>query len=963
MAEFKYPPALTPANWAKNKGTLAKAKPTGIGEALTKLSKAHESLDLTLFDADKLDTTESVERALEQYEKTAKKHFARAFEEAKTVEDVATTAAKALAKATLVPKSAAEAAGAVAKAAAEYAAALTSVRQNGVKALEGRLESLLKAQDDSDGDENAPAEVIAAKLARQLVSALKLVKAQGEDGGKPPQLFVIAAGKTDCSVFVGPRAGAGHKPLLKKALAGESGTLKYYSGQCLWEGNAFTFVGDDIPLGGFAKRLQKSLLDSTEKKYKVRVRRTSGELDEAAEDDELRTPSGSEGVPPEVSPEPEAPPTPTAPGVSEQVLTLRLKQLLPRLQPVLLKGGKPAETLKGLIDGLKLQIGNKDFGAAAQSLDALEQQASTLGTQPGTAPRQGTSDQMRDILIDKLRAVLSSAEDKANQLPGTPAYKTGFLGRCGDIDKAIGVLVGTPPGEVAGKAKAVQRRLVQLNAQLETAAVEGPSLLRLLTEQRNAFTQAKLLLGPVDVPPGSALVPAIDRIEKYLTEAERLAGQGEFGKARVQINAAKAGTPGLKRATDSYALDYPNYQIQRDLAVQAIEQLKRHAQAPAILADIQRIEAELKRIDGVAVASNGWIKATTAVNLIVAHCAAATRLADGLATRASSLPRLKQRLTEGGADTETTERLAGYALKLMVDDGCTEEQALDMARDTDAYVKAGLQERDARVSAQVCRSLTESGIPRDKALVVGKVTRASGTADASDAKAVGRLMARLSVAALENLADNGVPTECFRGGVTEVMPDSIDDIPRGWEALNLTWDNVPGMYSGSERKVFVGTMDDGSGGRKVPAKGEVAGTYKGKNISHGTDDLVGHEAGHAFDVSDGDVKSRNAAFRTARLADLAAGNLAKKTLREANPPDPTRMPADTASGMFLARDSYFIVRAEREAADSDTRSGSQGKLESACSETFAESFARYFSGTLDSWPALKAFWQTNPWGV
>jgi muramoyltetrapeptide carboxypeptidase LdcA involved in peptidoglycan recycling len=62
------------------------------------------------------------------------------------------------------------------------------------------------------------------------------------------------------------------------------------------------------------------------------------------------------------------------------------------------------------------------------------------------------------------------------------------------------------------------------------------------------------------------------------------------------------------------------------------------------------------------------------------------------------------------------------------------------------------------VSARVCKSLTASGIPREKALVVGKVMRAGGTAEAVDAKAVGRQMSRLSVAALENLAANGITT-------------------------------------------------------------------------------------------------------------------------------------------------------------------------------------------------------------
>jgi hypothetical protein len=969
MAEFKYPAPLTPNHWAKQKGLLAKSKPTGIGEALTRLMKAHEGLDLAAFDVARLDSVDAAEKALSQYEKEVKKGFVKAFQEAKTVEDTATTAAAALKKAALAPKSAVDAAKAVAEAASDYAVALTAFRQDGVKALEQRLEALRQAAED-DVDENAAPDVIAQKLARKVVDALKQVKARGEDTGKPPFLFMMAAGKAACSLFVGPRAGAGHKPMLKKVLDGESGTLKYYAGQCLFESGAITFVGDDIPLGGFAKRVQKSLLESTGKKYKLRVRRSSGEVDEAGEDEGEGTgtptivtaPQETSTSTPGTTSTPTATP-PESPSTAEQLLTQRMKQLLPRLQPLLLKGGKPAEALKAILEKFREQVAAKSFDAATVLLDQLELQAQKLEVQPTTTPRQAAPDPKRDLLMDRARQTLAEILEAAGKLPGTATYRAGFLKRAEEGVALLDQWTDKPPGDVVKRVMGLLQRVTLLKRQVADATTEGPLATQRVKDQRDALSRAKSALGDLTAGAGLALGPAIEDIEKRLNACQGLVDRGEFSKSKDQVDTVRGLIAGLTRASSGYATHYPAYEVERNAALQAIATLKRHAQATAIQADIERIEAELKRIDCVATADDGWVKARKSVALILTHCRTATRLADAMQLRAARRDDLQERLKTSGLDEETAQRLGGYALKLLVEEDCTEDEALAMARDTDDFVKAGLNERDARVSARVCQSLTSSGIPREKALVVAKVMRAGGSAEAGDAKAVGRQMARLSVAALENLAANNIPTECFRGGVTEVMPDCIGVTPRGWESLNLTWDHVPGMYSNGQQKVLVGTMDDGSGGRKVPAKGETAGMHNGKRIAHGTDDLVGHEAGHAFDVSDGDVKSKNVLFRNARQADLNAGNLVKNEVRRLNPLPSTAQPAANAAGMFVTRDNYFVVCREGGVVETDGNAGSQASLDAACSETFAESFAMYFAGTADRWPALKAFWENNPWGV
>ena len=102
--------------------------------------------------------------------------------------------------------------------------------------------------------------------------------------------------------------------------------------------------------------------------------------------------------------------------------------------------------------------------------------------------------------------------------------------------------------------------------------------------------------------------------------------------------------------------------------------------------------------------------------------------------------------------------------------------------------------------------------------------------------------------------------------------------------------------------------------------------------------LVGHEAGHAFDDSDGKPKRNDKAFLGARQADIDAAVAATKAKKP-------------VIGMFGGRDDYFLTAKE---------GGTHDK--GASSETFAESFAHKATGN-NQWPKLMAFWAKNPWGV
>ena len=247
-----------------------------------------------------------------------------------------------------------------------------------------------------------------------------------------------------------------------------------------------------------------------------------------------------------------------------------------------------------------------------------------------------------------------------------------------------------------------------------------------------------------------------------------------------------------------------------------------------------------------------------------------------------------------------------------------------MAEDAASYTKDGLTEKDALMSSRVKQSLEKDGVAEPVAKAIGKNLRAGGSAQADDAKALAQGMKNFSPAVLDRLTQAGITTICCRGPATEIDADSAGEAPRGWPA-GMTWDDVPGMYDPTGKQIIVGTMDDGNGKRKVPGSGEGP-------IAHGTPDLIGHEAGHAFDATDSTLKSKNSAFLAARNLDKTSGKL-----------------KGNATG---GQDDYFLTVLEGGTNDTG-----------ATSETFAESFAMHFGSIPKRWPDLETFWTANPWGV
>jgi len=485
----------------------------------------------------------------------------------------------------------------------------------------------------------------------------------------------------------------------------------------------------------------------------------------------------------------------------------------------------------------------------------------------------------------------------------------------------IGKLAATAAMVVIVPALAKAKALRTRAAELKAGAAE------ILLHQENwavkpLATLSTLVAGkPAEVK--TTMEPQLGRLRKLVADLRGQIEKGDFKAADRMAEAVFFGCAGTTRAVNEFATDYPAYKIERDKAEKAITQLKAHAQAKAIDAEIRDLASRLVEADGVASKADlkGWQKSTVAVKQIPVLSKRVKTLADELAKVAAKAPALTKKFKDAGADDAKAEKMAGYAMKMLVEEKCTDAEAMQMAKDADGFVAAGLEETDALISSRVKRSLVSGGTSEAVAQEIGKNLRAGGTSTADDAKAVAAGMKNFPKKVLEDLNKAGIQTECCRGPVTEVMPELSGVLPRGWPA-GSTWDSVPGVYSGSSKKVVVGTMDKG-GKRHVPARGEGP-------IPHGTPDLIGHEGGHAFDAAEGTLKSKDAKFLAARDEDVKTGN-----------PD----------GMWGPRDNYFLTTTEGGTNDAG-----------ATSETFAESFAMHF-GTGSRWPKLEAFWAGHPWGT
>jgi hypothetical protein len=451
------------------------------------------------------------------------------------------------------------------------------------------------------------------------------------------------------------------------------------------------------------------------------------------------------------------------------------------------------------------------------------------------------------------------------------------------------------------------------------------NMAELKTSQDSAKVQQGLLASHTDFK--TAFEKMKQRLDAAILRADPVLVSGEGVDKDVLFDMVLE-MGGAERSARQSLAEYGNYKTERTKTEKLIAELKKHKQAAAITAEIQQIEAGVIDANQLGPREDGgWHRAKIALLQLNPSCAKALALADKLETAKAQLPALTQGLETKGVKKEDIPKLLHMAHKLLVEEGCSVDDAVDMAQSAGKFTEDGLDEPDALVSSRLKHSLMkgDDALTKEHAHAVGRSVRCRGSATLDDVKCVAQGMKRMSATVLDDLNDAGITTGICQGPVTDMIPELCDVNPRGWGSQ--TWDAVPGVYMGDKRMVVVGTMDDG-GKRKVPGPGEGP-------VQHGTPDLLGHEAGHAYDVVGGVSKRNHVKFVNARAKDLV------------EPTDVQLKPG---------RDDYFMTKTE-------SPTGRQSSDDAARSESFAESFALHFANNTSKWPNLKAFWETNPWNA
>jgi hypothetical protein len=162
-------------------------------------------------------------------------------------------------------KAALQAAAAIARAAAAQRVELAKSLETAKVAVAKRLEELKQAA-LKDADKAEPDSPERRRLTTRLLDQFRVVK------NRPDRkvVFLLCVGRETAAAYLGPSASDSNKPLLTKALKGDTG-FKFYRGECVWEDGGYTFVGSNLS-STLARRIERGILDLTGTRFRVRAR-------------------------------------------------------------------------------------------------------------------------------------------------------------------------------------------------------------------------------------------------------------------------------------------------------------------------------------------------------------------------------------------------------------------------------------------------------------------------------------------------------------------------------------------------------------------------------------------------------------------------------------------------------------------------------------------------------------------
>src|SRR5262245_30409648 len=310
------------------------------------------------------------------------------------------------------------------------------------------------------------------------------------------------------------------------------------------------------------------------------------------------------------------------------------------------------------------------------------------------------------------------------------------------------------------------------------------------------------------------------------------------------------------------AKDSLAYPAARDDAKAKIDALKAHAQKDDVAGEITALEAKMTDAAGKATAKK-FNQALALVQQVSALAARVKWLADRLKATAAKVAVFTKTLKDGGMNDADAAKAAKYAHKILAGESTSDANAVKMAKTALTMSKEGMSDDRAVLGAKVNQALVDGGMEAEKAGVVARITKMGGTATVEDAKTVAKGMKVFPTNMLKTMKANGTSLVACEGSMTNYLVDLKGVQPEGWDATD-TWDKVPGLHT--DKEIVIGTMNDGTGKRKIPGKGE------GPN-KHGSYNLIAHESAHGFDMDSSPVKHTTAAYVTARNKDITDGKL------------------------------------------------------------------------------------------
>ncbi|HEX7438740.1 MAG TPA: hypothetical protein VF319_01480 [Caldimonas sp.] len=396
MSAFDLPAALTTANWEKQKAALGKDKavaaklnPAKVADALKNLNKAHSAIDESVFDPRGLTTAAEAEEALDKLDAEIKgglKDLRGGAKLAEAALDEFAAAAEKLRKTVQGPSAAVVvdvmgAASTASKAASAFDKAL-EMQAKTVRAELAATLAKLKTQGKKEPVAN-PKDAKTRKFVRaKAMECIRKIK-NPSPGAKPWRFIVVKGTPTITVCMLQTVPGGSHEKMLKSMIPKEkTQTLKDAKGEVIWEKKAVTLVSDRLPTG-LAKRMQEWLKKLTGLNPKVRIRKTTGEVEESEDGADI--------------PDESLKPDPTEVAEKAQAgknFTKRLADLAPDIKRALgapqLSADAKAE-IKGLIDSITRHGKAQEFSDADDDLDALEALLEPDDGEPAAAPGSGSA--------------------------------------------------------------------------------------------------------------------------------------------------------------------------------------------------------------------------------------------------------------------------------------------------------------------------------------------------------------------------------------------------------------------------------------------------------------------------------------------------------------------------------------------------------------------------------------------